>query len=113
MRLPDKKINPENAAPDQPDILPNESGYTRKKSRFKGTDPKGEKLRFGKKNGPEQKKTSHVSSAVLTQRMHAEIEKQDQDGHRVQKTSPVFPSATVQRKSRSISTVCRWTIFRA
>ncbi len=79
MRLPDKKINPENAAPDQPDILPNESGYTRKKSRFKGTDPKGNKLRFGKKKESEPKKTSHVSSAVLTQRMHAEIEKQDQD----------------------------------
>ena len=79
MSLPDKKIDPENAAPDQPDILPNESGYTRKKSRFKGTDPKGEKLRFGRKKESEPKKTSHVSSAVLTQRMHAEIEKQDQD----------------------------------
>ncbi len=79
MRLPDKKINPENAAPDQPDILPNESGYTRKKSRFKGIDPKGDKLRFGRKKEQELKKTSHVSSAVLTQRMHAEIEKQDQD----------------------------------
>ena len=79
MALPDKKINPENAAPDQPDILPNESGYTRKKSRFKGTDPKGDKLRFGRKKESVPKKTSHVSSAVLTQRMHAEIEKQDQD----------------------------------
>ena len=79
MLLPDKKINPENAAPDQPDILPNESGYTRKKSRFKGTDPKGDKLRFGRKKESESKKISHVSSAVLTQRMHAEIEKQDQD----------------------------------
>ena len=77
--MPDKKITPENAAPEQPDILPNESGYTRKKSRFKGTDPKGDKLRFGRKKEPEPKKTSHVSSAVLTQRMHAEIEKQDRD----------------------------------
>lgn len=79
MPLPDKKIHPENAAPDQPDILPNESGYTRKKSRFKGTDPKGDKLRFGRKKETEPKKSSHVSSAVLTQRMHAEIEKQDKD----------------------------------
>lgn len=79
MRLADERAGPEKITPDTPDILPNESGYTRKKSKFKGTDPKGDKLRYGRKEVQKQKKSSHVSSAVLTQRMHDAIEKQDQD----------------------------------
>ena len=79
MHLADERAGPEKITPDTPEILPNESGYTRKKSRFKGTDPKGDKLRFGRKEVQKPKKSSHVSSAVLTQRMHDAIEKQDQD----------------------------------
>ena len=77
--MPDKKITPENTALDLPDILPNEPGYTRKKSRFKGMDPKGDKLRYGKKKVEVKEKTSHVSSAAISRQMHDAISKQDQD----------------------------------
>ena len=38
--------------PDTPDILPNEAGYTRKKSRFKGMDPKEKNERSTRKGIP-------------------------------------------------------------
>ena len=65
--------------PDTPDILPNEAGYTRKKSRFKGMDPKGDKLRYGKKKVEVKDKSSHISSAAISRQMHEAISKQDQD----------------------------------
>lgn len=77
--MPDKNIKPENIALDMPDILPNEAGYTRKKSRFKGMDPKGDKLRYGKKKVEVKEKTSHISPAAISRQMHDAISKQDQD----------------------------------
>ena len=65
--------------PDTPDILPNEAGYTRKKSRFKGMDPKGDKLRYGKKKVEIPEKSSHISSAAISRQMHEAISKQDKD----------------------------------
>nr|MBQ4454333.1 hypothetical protein [Clostridia bacterium] len=77
--MPDKKITQEDLAPDMPDILPNEAGYTRKKSRFKGMDPKGDKLRYGKKKVEVPEKTSHISTAAISRQMHEAVSKQDQD----------------------------------
>jgi len=77
--LPDKTILPEDMTPDTPDTLPNEAGYTRKKSRFKGMDPKGDKLRYGKKKVEIPEKSSHISSATISRQMHEAISKQDKD----------------------------------
>ena len=77
--MPDKKLTQEDLAPDTPDILPNEAGYTRKKSRFKGMDPKGDKLRYGKKKVEVPEKTSHISAAAISRQMHEAVSKQDQD----------------------------------
>lgn len=77
--MPDKTILPEDMTPDTPDILPNEAGYTRKKSRFKGMDPKGDKLRYGKKKVEIPEKSSHISSAAISRQMHEAISKQDKD----------------------------------
>lgn len=69
-------------APEMEDIrLPSEAGYTKtkKKSRFKGNTNYGKNLRFGRKS-PEKPKTSKtVSSAVMSAKMHAAIESENQD----------------------------------
>ena len=77
--MPDKKFTPEDLTPDTPAVLPNEAGYTRKKSRFKGMDPKGDKLRYGKKKVEIPEKSSHISSAAISRQMHEAISKQDKD----------------------------------
>ena len=74
--MPDKKLTQEDLAPDTPDILPNEAGYTRKKRRFKGMDPKGDKLRYGKKKVEVPEKSSHISAAAISRQMHEAISKQ-------------------------------------
>ncbi len=70
------------AAPDTEEVrLPSEEGYTRtkKKSRFKGNTNYGKELRFGKKKQDKPKTSKTVSSTVLSQRMHAAIESENQD----------------------------------
>ena len=77
--MPDKKFTPEDLTPDTPDVLPNEAGYTRKKNRFKGMDPKGDKLRYGKKKVEVPEKSSHISTTAISRQMHEAISKQDKD----------------------------------
>jgi cell wall-associated NlpC family hydrolase len=68
------------AAPgENPDLLPSESGYTRtKKSKLKGNSDYGKNLRFGKK-AEKSKSSGKVASAVMSARMHAALESENQD----------------------------------